>query len=158
MDYFSHGFWSYIFFHRTKKPLWAVFFGLLPDTMSWGIYFFFNIFTGKLFTGPPQIDRIPEWVFTLYGISHSLIIWGLAALILCIIWKKVPVYLFAAPIAIAMDAITHSREFLPTPIFWPVFDWKFPGFSWGTSWFMILNYSLITFSLIYIIYKKKKKK
>ncbi len=156
MDYFAHGFWSYIFFHKIKKPFWAVFFGLTPDNLSWMIYFFYNIFTGQLF-GRPNPALVPDWVFTLYGISHSLIIWGLASVLLCFILKKIPVYFFAAPIAIAMDIPTHSREFLPVPFLWPLSDWKFPGFSWGNGWFMLINYSLIIGCLIYIIYKKKQR-
>ncbi len=156
MDYFAHGFWSYIIFHKTKKIFWAVFFGLMPDNMSWAFYFFYNIFTGQLLERPyPEL--VPDWVFILYGISHSVIIWGVVILSLYLLLKNIPVYVFAAPIALLMDIPTHSREFLPVPFLWPLSDWKFPGFSWGNGWFMLINYSLIIGCLIYIIIKKKRK-
>lgn len=156
MDYFSHGLWSYIFFHRIKKPIYAVLFGLMPDTFSWVIYAIYNILTGSFF-GKPNLDLIPDWAFTLYGISHSLIIWSVIILALFIVLRKVPLYVFAAPISIIMDVPTHSREFLPTPFLWPVSNWHFPGFSWGQGWFLLINYAFIFSLLGYIIYKKRKK-
>ncbi|MFC1690671.1 hypothetical protein ACFL0W_00695 [Nanoarchaeota archaeon] len=165
MDYFSHGFWAYIIFHRIKKWYYAVLFGLLPDTLSWGIYLVYSMITGfSVFRqpGPPRIDLIPDWVFMLYGISHSLIVFGIVILFVYLFLKRIPVYMYAWPIAVLMDIPTHSREFLPTPFLWPISDWKFPGFSWGVSWFMILNYSFILFFLIYIFvtrnHSKKKLK
>ncbi|MBU4352747.1 MAG: hypothetical protein KJ939_06765 [Nanoarchaeota archaeon] len=127
----------------------------MPDTLSWVIYFIFNLFNGGF--GEPHLDSIPDWVFTLYGISHSLVTWGAVILALYIILRKVPLYVYAAPIAIFMDIPTHSREFLPTPFLWPVSNWYFPGFSWGNGWFMLVNYALIFSFLGYIIYKKIKK-
>ena len=159
MDYFAHMFWSYIFYHKTKKPIYAVLFGILPDSFSWLIFLFYNLFTRQQM-GQPFVERIPQWVFTLYGISHSLIVFAVVLLVLYIISKKVPIYIFAWPIHIIMDIPTHTREFLPTPFLWPVSDWYFPGMSWGTSWFMILNYSLIVafILIIYITRNGKKKK
>ncbi|MBI2102455.1 hypothetical protein HYT55_01340 [Candidatus Woesearchaeota archaeon] len=65
MDYFAHGFWSYILFNRIKKPIWAVFFGLFPDTISWGVYFVYRLFTGGFHLGAPVLSKIPAWVYFL---------------------------------------------------------------------------------------------
>jgi len=158
MDYFAHGFWSYIFFHYLKRPYLAVLFGLLPDTLSWGIYLFYNLFNGGLKFNQPDLHVIPDWVFTLYGISHSLFLAGIIILIIYLIMRKVPPYIYAWPIAILMDIPTHSREFLPTPFLWPLSNWYFPGFSWGNYTFMIIDYVLIISLLIYISFKKNKDK
>ena len=124
---------------------------LLPDTLSWAVYFVYNLFNGTHF----GVSSIPTWVFTLYGISHSLIFAGVVILLIYFLLRKVPVYIFAWPIAILMDIPTHSREFLPTPFLWPVSDWYFPGFSWGSRWFMIANWSLIILILIYLVLERK---
>lgn len=157
MDYFAHGFWSYILFHWTKKPHYAVLFGLVPDTFSWFIYMVYSLFKFESF-GKPALEKIPDWVFTLYNISHSLIIAITAILIVLLVMKKFPVYMLAWPLSIVTDVFTHTREFLPTPFLWPISVWKFPGISWGNGWFMIANYIAITLSLAYIILKKKKKR
>ena len=156
MDYLAHGLWSYIFFHKTRKPLYAVFFGLLPDNLSWALYLFYRIIMGQFGSGPPVVENIPTWFFTLYGISHSLIVFAFVCLMIYIISKKIPVYIYAWPIAILMDTLTHTREYLPTPFLWPISGWHFPGISWGSGWFMILNYALIACSLAYIYIKNNK--
>jgi len=157
MDYVSHGLWSYIFFHRIKTPLLAVCFGLLPDTTSWLIYAFYNVFTGGPF-GKPVLELVPDWTFTLYNISHSLVVALCVILIVFIILRRVPVYMFAWPIAIVMDLLTHTREFLPTPFLWPISDWKFPGISWGTWQFIAINYFLIAIAMTAIILYKRKRR
>lgn len=156
MDYVSHGLWSYIFFHWIKRPLLAVCFGLLPDTLSWGIYGIYRLVVHGHF-GKPILDQIPNWAFALYNITHSLVVAALVILLLFVLLRRVPVYIFAWPIAIAMDVLTHSTEFLPTPFLWPLTDWKFPGISWATPWLFVLNVILIVVAMI-IIYRRKRRK
>ena len=154
MDYFAHGLWSYIFFNKTKKPLYAVLFGILPDSTSWLIYMVVRIFTGSLAMGKPNLHTVPPWMDTLYGISHSLIIFLLVAIIVYLVYKKIPIYLFAWPIHILIDIPTHSRDFLPTPFLWPISNWAFPGISWGTRWLFVSYWSLIIVLIIFIVFRK----
>lgn len=162
MDYFAHGFWAYIFFHRIKKPIYAVLCALIPDTFSWGIYLFVLLFTGGFTPGRPDIASIPGWVWTLYGVSHSIFTAGVVILAIYLITKKLkkkfPIYVLAWPLSILMDIPTHSREIFPTPFLWPISDWKFPGYSWGNGAFMIVNWTLIFLCLIYIACQKYKEK
>jgi len=158
MDYISHGIWSYIFFHKIKIPIYAVLFGLLPDTVSWGVLLIYNLFTGQFSLYLPGPFRIPEWFFTLYGVSHSLIVFIFVVLIVYLVFKKVPIYIFAWSIAIVIDILTHAHEYLATPFLWPVSEWKFTGINWEATWFNILNFSLIVLFLILIYVKKKRRK
>tara|TARA_Y100000034_G_C6858601_1_gene390493 strand:- start:142 stop:633 length:492 start_codon:yes stop_codon:yes gene_type:complete len=158
MDYFSHGFWSFIFFHKIKKPIYAVLFGLLPDSTSWLIFFFYHLFTSGFKLGPPVLNGVPTWVFTLYDISHSLIVSIFVILIVYLILKKLPIYMLAWPIAIIMDVFTHEIDFLPTPFLWPISEYRFDGLSWATPWFLALNYLIIILAIFYIIYTRKKTK
>lgn len=156
MDYASHGIWSYIFFHKIQKPIYAILFGVLPDSASWLIYLIYRLVTTRGF-GRPILDEIPNWVFILYNISHSIFVAFFVILLLSIILKKVPVYTFAWPIAIVMDLFTHRRDFLPTPFLWPISEWKFDGFSWGNRTFLVVNYVLMATCLI-IIYVRRKRR
>ena len=63
--------------------------------------------------------------------------------------------MYAWPIVIVMDILTHTREFLPTPFLYPISNWPFPGISWGNRWFMLVNWGLIIMILSYIVVKKK---
>jgi len=152
MDFFSHGLWSYIIFHRSKYVLLAILFGILPDILSWTIFMVYPLKNGFTWKNP-DLSLIPKWVFTLYNVTHSLVVIALIFLIVYIIFRRIPLFLFALPLHILIDIPTHSRDFLPTPFLWPISNWYFPGISWGNRYFLIANYSLIIILLLYINYK-----
>ncbi|MFC1769357.1 hypothetical protein ACFLZX_06365 [Nanoarchaeota archaeon] len=156
MDFFAHGLWSWIIFHKNKKAKLAVLFGLLPDLISFFPFFVYNMIFRELPFGRPEINQVPEWTFTMYGIGHSLILWALIIGAIYMIYKKVPIYMFAAPIAILMDIPTHTKEFFPTPFLFPVSEWVFDGFSWGEPWFMITNYTVIIIIFAFIFFNNRK--
>ncbi len=157
MDYLAHGLWSYIFFHKSKRPWKAIFFGVLPDTLSWLIYFFYLLFSeSSIWQSNPAL--IPWWVDALYKATHSLVLFAIVMLVILLAfksWKKIPPFAYAYPLHILMDIPTHSRAFLPTPFLWPLSDWKFPGISWSTPWFIVVNYVFIAGFLGYILWKRK---
>ena len=145
MDYFAHGFWSFILFHRFRWRWTAVIFALLPDTASWFIFLLYNRVTRTVdwSAGRPDISSFPDWIWMLYNISHSIFVWIALFGILWLIFRR-PIWpVTAGFIAILMDIPTHSRDFLPTPFLWPFSDWTFPGFSWSNGWFMLFNYCLL---------------
>jgi hypothetical protein len=149
MDTLAHGLWSFLLFHKQRWKYWALFFGLLPDLSSWTIYLFYNIITGSFARGPPDPFNVPDWVWTLYGLSHSIFIFMIVFVALWLIFKKIQWIIIPWIIHILMDVPTHSREFLPTPFLWPISTWYFPGFSWGNGWFLIPNYSLLIIGYLY---------
>ncbi len=153
MDTFAHALWSYIIFHNSEFVWYAVLAGILPDVLSWGIYMVVGFYQhkGKKW-GKPDIKSIPRWVFTLYGITHSIFSMILVFTITSILLGEFPYFLLAWPIHVLIDIPTHSRDFLPTPFLWPVSDWKFPGFSWGQKWFMIVNYSLLVIAFLILLW------
>ena len=120
MDTFAHALWSFLLFHKTDQVWWAVFFGTMPD-----------------------LSLVPDWVFTLYGITHSVFIMAGVFLLSFLFTGGIPIALWAWPLHVLIDIPTHRRDFLPTPFLWPVSTWKFPGISWGQPAFMIANWSLI---------------
>ena len=151
MDTFAHAFWSFIIFYQSEYVWLAVLFGVLPDLLSWTMFMFYP--KKKEFNWKnPNFDLVPRWVFTLYGITHSLFVMGAVFLTVFLIFKTIPIYLFAWTIHVLIDIPTHTKDFLPTPFLWPVSKYAFPGISWGTKKFMIANYSLIILSFIYILY------
>ena len=155
MDYFSHGLWSYLIFSKSKNPWLAVLFGLLPDSLSWMIFFFYNLIMNGFKFGPPVLNGVPEWVFTLYGMSHSLVVVMVVFLIVYIFIKRIPIYIWAWPAMIIFDVLTHTADFLPTPFLWPISNFAFPGISWGSRWFFISNWSLMIILLVVVLLRKK---
>jgi len=150
MDTLAHALWSFIIFHNYEFAWLAILFGVLPDLLSWTVYLAYQLIKGNKF-GPPKLGKIPKWVFTLYGITHSIFVMGASFLITFLLVGYIPIFLLSWTIHILIDIPTHSRKFLPTPFLWPISKWKFPGFSWGQKWFMITNYSLIILLLSKLI-------
>ncbi len=178
MDIISHGLWTgaiaKVANKKRKKTLnfWmAVWWGVFPDLFAFTIPFLGLLWNftfqsvnladipGPSATEPPPSDTL--WIFqlatSLYNVSHSavifLIVFGLVWLVL-----KRPIWEMSAWfLHILMDIFTHSYRFFPTPVFWPLFGWKFDGISWANPRFLAINYvALILLYLWFFIIKKRK--
>lgn len=158
MDIISHGLYGGIAFgRRSRLSYWKAFFiGILPDLSSFGLFFFISILgisSGPdTQFGPPDPSSIPNYVHTLYDISHSFIV---AFSVIGIVWlvtRKVIIELFAWPLHILIDIPTHSSEFFPTPFLWPLSDVTVNGVSWGTPYIFFSNIVLLVtlYSVSYI--------
>ena len=102
--------------------------------------------------GKPSIEEIPIWVFNLYDFSHSMIVAFIFIAIAYMINKDFCFPMLAWPFHIALDFFTHSVSYFPTPILWPISNYRFDGIPWSnpTIWFA----NIIGIILIFI-YRKK---
>lgn len=149
MDTFSHALYGKGFFGY-RKYRWASFlFGVIPDLSSFGIYFIVRLFSVGLQLGKPAIEEIPLWVIELYNISHSIITAFILIFITYLINKDLAWPMLAWPVHIIVDLLTHSIEFFPTPIFWPLSDFKFDGVPWSNIYVFITNIILIFLIFFY---------
>lgn len=174
MDTFSHGLWAGVIAKgvnnvqsRRRVNVWAtMLWGVFPDLFSFSIPFLWLIF-GVMFGGlelgefgknqPPIAEPLGRNTIliyslsgTLYNLSHSLVIFSLVFLGVWAYFKQIRVELLGWFIHILMDIPTHTYAFFPTPVFWPIFDWKFSGFQWGQWWFIILNYTTLLFVYLWV--------
>jgi hypothetical protein len=159
MDVVSHGLWSGAIFNRSKHIWRAIFFGVAPDVFSFGVftvtYLFTNGFARPEYTHsePPDPSLVPHYVYGLYNVTHSLIIFLIAFVGVSWLAKRMVWEMTAWGVHILIDIPTHSYQFFPTPFLWPISDYTFNGFSWGAPWFMVLNYSAIAFTYVIIYYR-----
>ena len=158
MDIFAHGLWTYAIFNKKKYVWMATLFGVLPDLLSFGILFVFGLFTGTLPHGKPALSSLPNWLFSAYNMTHSLIVFAVVFAFVFLITKKWFWPMLGWPIHILIDIPTHSTMFFPTPFLWPLADYRFNGISWGTPWFMLLNYSSILVVYLWIAHSRAKSK
>ncbi len=154
MDTLSHALWGKGLFGYRKYRWYSFLFGALPDLFSFGIYFCYII----LFSSSPLMERptrseIPEWVYSLYDISHSMVIASIIIFIVYKINKEFAFPMLAWPAHIILDFFTHSIEFFPTPILWPISDFKFDGIPWSNPIIFFTNVLLI---FLLFIYRRKK--
>lgn len=176
MDIFAHGLWTGAVYKAANKKRksnlnikWAVFWGVIPDFFSFTIPFiwlFWNLATGQIYFSdfprthagePPVMDQYPVFRLAeiLYQISHSAVIFTLVFAAAWALWRRPRLELGGWLLHILIDVPTHTYKFYPTPVFWPIFGWSFDGISWGTPWFMAINYALIIF--VYFLLRKKKR-
>jgi len=186
MDIFAHGLWTGAVYKlanslRKKKEKtpkfavrWAVFWGIAPDLFAFS-HSFILMWFGQLFLGLDHsfrggslepasglLNGAFEFSRYLYNYSHSIVIF---IVVFGLIWifKRRPYYeLLGWALHIFIDLPTHRYDFFPTPIFWPISEWRFKyGISWDESWFMKLNYLALAVVYSYIIgrylYKKIRK-
>lgn len=148
----------------------SAFFGIAPDIFSFGIWFAFMIFNAVLGNGfsrefheswngsTSAVVLLREIVSGMYNLTHSMIVF-LIVFGLVYLWKKRFVLeMLGWPLHIMIDIPTHTQEFYPTPFLFPLSNWTFDGISWGQSWFMITNYSLLAITYIALAYFSWKQK
>lgn len=177
MDIFAHGLWAGAAYKavnkKNKRPLnvkLAAFWGVFPDLFAFtipSVWLFWNLAFGGLSfadlprpeeTEPAPQDTLPIFRLAslLYSISHSAIIFFIISGIVFLILRRPIWELGGWLLHILLDIPTHSYQFYPTPFLWPLSGWKFDGFSWGTPWFLVLNYAAII--TVYLLLRKKKRK
>lgn len=154
MDILSHGFWGGVAFGRkNKKSFWLSFlFGIAPDLLSFGV-FFVAVFLGlapkpEFRMEPPQDDLIPGYIHGLYGITHSLPVFIILFVLVCIFLKKPLWEMGAWGLHILFDIPTHSQQFFPTPFLWPLSDLAANGIPWSRPIIFIPNVTLL--ALLYL--------
>lgn len=149
MDIVSHGLWGALAFGRNnRRSFWLAFaIGTAPDLFSFGILWV----AGTLGLSPkpdfshgtPPESTIPLYVHQLYDVTHSFVVF-LAVFALLWLLVKRPVWeLGAWGLHIVVDIPTHSFAFFPTPVLWPLFDWKFDGWQWNQSIILIPNFTVL---------------
>ena len=154
MDTLSHALWGKGLFGYRKYQWYSILFGAIPDLSSFGIYFLYNLIVNPfgLKFGKPELSELPFWVYSMYDFSHSLIIALIFIGIAYTINKDFCFPMLAWPLHIFLDFFTHSIEYFPTPILWPISDYRFDGIPWSNPYIMLINILCI---LLIFIYRRK---
>ena len=154
MDTLSHALWGKGLFGYRKYRWFSFLFGAIPDLLSFGMYFVINLLINPLTfkLGKPSLDQIPNWVFIMYDFSHSIIIAFIFIIIAYSINKDFCFPMLAWPFHIILDFFTHSVQYFPTPIFWPISNYRFDGIPWSNPIILVVNIVCI---FVLFIYRKK---
>ena len=144
MDVISHGFWGGISFGKGSKKgfLLAFLFGVLPDIIPFAIVFATRFMSAGLVFAPPV--AIPAYVYSLYNLTHSLVISLPVLLIALLIWQRRGWVLGAWSLHIIFDIFSHDLDFFPTPYLWPLPTPYVAGIPWvhipvfAANWLLLL--------------------
>ena len=141
MDIISHGLYGGVAFGRMRRRdyVTAFLFGIGPDLLAFAPLFIINLVSGGTM-GRPSLETIPLHVFTVYGITHSFVVYAVLFAFLWFLGKKHFAKLTLAwPLHILVDIPTHDATFFPTPFLWPISDFHINGISWGQPIIFIPN-------------------
>ena len=165
MDIISHGLWgSIVFGRKNRRSFWLSFlFGILPDLAAFAPFFTLTIlgitYREWEIGEPPDPESIPDYIYQIYNISHSLIVFLAAFLFLLFLFRR-PIWEFTAwGLHILLDIPTHSSGFFPTPFLWPISDFRFNGHPWSDPVIFLPNVFLLLSLYIWYfkIYPKRRK-
>ena len=156
MDIVSHGLWGAVAFgRRNRSSFWLAFFiGLAPDLLSFGVLWTAVVLglaeRPDFSHGTPPESSIPQYVHHLYNVTHSFIVFLVAFLLIRFLLRRPLWELGAWGLHVLVDVPTHSYAFFPTPILWPLFNWKVDGWQWTTPTILIPNFVLL--AMVYAWY------
>jgi len=156
MDLISHGLWGGLVMGRRKGYWWAALFGMLPDILAFGPYLILRAVQGGILNilTPPQ--AYPQWVYTMYNSSHSLVIAGVVFVSLSFICRDTALLFLAWPLHILMDIPTHSAANFPTKFLFPLSHLYYDGTHWRNGYILLGNWAAITLAYtVYSFYKRR---
>ncbi len=103
---------------------------------------------------PPAVA---SWSHHLHCTLHSAIVAG--SVTLCAWWVRGALWI---PLLgwwshIVIDIFTHSVDFYPAPVFYPITQRGFDGIAWNRPWFMVLNYTALTIAALWLWRTRKRR-
>jgi hypothetical protein len=91
----------------------------------------------------PAVPLLVEmWSHHLHCILRSALIAGAVTLLL---WG-----LLGWCSHIIIDIFTHSADYYPAPVLYPITQRGFDGIAWNTPWFMVLNYTALAINALWL--------
>lgn len=127
--------------------------GLAPDLLSFGILYG-AVAVGAADApdfshGTPPESTIPQYVHHLYDVTHSFVVFLLVFLLVWHLRGRPLTELGAWGLHILVDVPTHSFAFFPTPVLWPLSNWKFDGSQWMTPAILVTNYIFLVIGYVW---------
>ena len=133
---------------------WAAFgFGLLPDIFSIGIYFI----QSALNWSGISFHALPDYVFTLYQPTHSLVVAFIGLGLIRLFFKPLLLPALAWPFHIFLDIFTHSLGPFQTPFLYPLSDLAFNGIRWWMHpWFVRAYWGVLVLIWLGIVMARRR--
>jgi hypothetical protein len=93
----------------------------------------------------------------LHCVMHSAIVAGVITLWVWVVRRSLWIPLLGWWSHIVIDIFTHSADYYPSPVFYPITQRGFDGIAWNTPWFMALNYTVLIFTWLWILLKTRRR-
>lgn len=93
----------------------------------------------------------------LHCIAHSAIVAGALSLLSWALLRSLWLPLLGWWSHIVIDVFTHSADFYPAPVLYPITQRGFDGIAWNTPWFMLLNYLALGAIGVWLVVAAKRR-
>lgn len=111
---------------------------------------------------PSQVPALPSlverWSQHLHCVAHSAIVAGAVSILLWTARRSLWIPLLGWWSHIIIDVFTHSADFYPSPVLYPFTERGFDGMAWNTPWFMLLNYTALAATGIWLWRARKRRR
>lgn len=91
----------------------------------------------------------------LHCIMHSAIVAGVVTLLAWSLRRLVWIPLMGWWSHILIDVFTHSTDYYPSPVLYPITQRGFDGIAWNAPWFMVLNYLALGLVGIWLVRSRR---
>jgi hypothetical protein len=109
---------------------------------------------------PGHEPPMPGWVVLvshhLHCTMHSAIVAGAATLSSWLLVRSIWFPLWGWWSHILIDVPTHSADFYPSPVLYPLSERSFDGIAWNTPWFNVVNYAAIAAVWIFLLWSRRR--
>ena len=96
---------------------------------------------------PGQEPALPAWVALashhLHCIAHSALIAALVTVLCWVAVRRVALALVGWWSHVVIDVFTHSADYYPVPVFYPLSNLAFDGIAWNEPWALAANYAAL---------------
>jgi hypothetical protein len=90
----------------------------------------------------------------LHCVLHSAVVAALVTLACWACTRSLWLPLLGWWSHIVIDVFTHSKDFYPSPIFYPFTQWGFDGLAWNRPWFLIANHGAIVLVVAWLLWRR----
>jgi len=90
--------------------------------------------------------------------SSEPVLAGAATVLLWAAMRSCWVPLLGWWLHIVIDVFTHSAEFYPSPVLYPITLRGFDGVAWNTPWFMVVNYMALALACTWLAWSQRKRR
>lgn len=105
----------------------------------------------------PSVPPMIEWMsHNLHCVTHSAIVAAVVTLLLWIWLKSLWIPLLGWWSHIVIDVVTHSADYYPSPVLWPITREGFDGVAWDTPVVMALNYLALAVVYLWLLRQRRR--
>lgn len=104
----------------------------------------------------PAMPPVVEWLsHHLHCLGHSAIAVGIVTALVWVAIRSLWIPLLGWWLHIVIDVFTHSSDFYPSPVLYPLTMRGFDGIAWNDSRFMLLNYTSLAVVFCLLLWRRR---